>query len=172
MKKYFEIMQSKADRYTEEMTSNLAELYASIRTKLDGGKIKNLIQKGTFNLVCIVAALIFNLGPTYIYNFLLNFCDIYNPILLERCKKQEANGKKDKKRKQENSYTDSRLKKKLFHGKEDDSESYGKKVIDPNELQILKQDLKIKSIDFLKNLYKESQDFVIKPVTQSQQDES
>ena len=52
---------AKVDRIYNGLTSNLAEAYHAVRCKFDGGKFRNLVQKGNFEIRSYCAALQFNL---------------------------------------------------------------------------------------------------------------
>ena len=55
----------KADRLIENSTTNLAECWMSIRMKLDGGKVINRCNRGSWHARCFGGALRQNYGPTW-----------------------------------------------------------------------------------------------------------
>lgn len=53
-----------------EFNTNLCENYNMIRSKMDHGKFRNYVQRGSFTLRSYVAAMYFNEGFTWIHEFL------------------------------------------------------------------------------------------------------
>ena len=56
---------AKASSLIENCTSNLAECFMSVRAKMDGGKMFNRIQSGSFEHRCTAAGLRVQLGPKW-----------------------------------------------------------------------------------------------------------
>ena len=56
---------TKAASLIENRTSNLAECFMSLRTKMDGGKVVNRVQSGSFQHRCTATGLRVQLGPSW-----------------------------------------------------------------------------------------------------------
>jgi len=56
---------TKIDRVFDDVTTNMAENFHSIRAKLDAGKFRNYVMRGSFNLRTYCAVLRFNCGVTW-----------------------------------------------------------------------------------------------------------
>ena len=55
----------KADRFTNNSTTNLAESWMHIQTQFDGGKVHNLCNRGSWHARCYGEELRMNMGPQW-----------------------------------------------------------------------------------------------------------
>jgi len=63
IKNYMKRIEKKSLKLLPNTTSNLAEAFFSINCKFNLGKVKNLINRGNFNLRGLCSVLYFNNGP-------------------------------------------------------------------------------------------------------------
>jgi len=92
------------DRLADKSTSNLAKMYNMIRTKMDGGKIKNLIQRGNFELRSKCAVLCFNQRPTWHYKIIKEENKELGFYTSKAIEQIENKHKRDRSRKSTNNY--------------------------------------------------------------------
>ena len=77
---YLSNIARRTERLRIGVTSNIVESYFAVNGKMQQGKIKNLIQRGTFEYRCYAACLLFNNGPSWSYHLAMkhfNWSGIY-----------------------------------------------------------------------------------------------
>ena len=109
LQEYLLKIAKRAERLRIGMTSNVVESYFAVNGKMQQGKIKNLIQRGTFEYRCYAACLLFNNGPSWSFDLAVKHFN-WTGIYFDR-QKHEKNLKHiaDKKRKLSPDYINKRM---------------------------------------------------------------
>ena len=68
LQNYLKGISNRAKRVRIGVTSNIVESFFAVNGKMQHGKVKNLIQRGTFEYRCYAASLLFNNGQTWAFD--------------------------------------------------------------------------------------------------------
>ena len=68
LQNYLKGISNRAKRVRIGVTSNIVESFFAVNGKMQHGKVKNLIQRGTFEYRCYAASLLFNNGQNWAFD--------------------------------------------------------------------------------------------------------
>ena len=125
VQEYLKKFLKRVNKLEQGVTSNLAEAFFSVVNKFDHGKIKNLIQRGNYELRSFCAALCFNEGPQWNYEIIKNTIKIDSQILRNFFLNKEKKYTSNRKRKLSLEYKESRIRTKYKRAEENTQNDYG-----------------------------------------------
>jgi hypothetical protein len=137
---------------------------------MDGGKIKNLIQRGNFQFRCFAAALRYNEGVIWLNEVLLRL-GIANTILENYVKKETKRICYDINRKKKPEYIEQRTQKKYHRDTYEENDDYGELALDYTLIELKKSQILPMCKDFIINL-KNGSDISCSTVTINQNSQS
>ena len=152
IKRAGDLLVSNAAALIDNLTSNLAESFMSLRTKMDGGKMFNRVQSGSFQHRCVATGLRVQMGPTWGASTWEKVTGLQaGSVLRQSASVAERQHNSDVQRKRSQAYKESRVSakfRKSSDGSRDAMKSYGENAQQP--------DISIDELRHLCNEYKDS----------------